>query len=382
MKKVVIISPRFGNAFSGGEIYIAGLAEHLATKYEVHIFSPVGYGEYPDIENVFLHYLEGIGTGKINLNVGLSNLREELLKVNPDFVHLHCFMSMLLYTSIIESDRYKLMITVHSTPDGKTKLFSWIKGIENQKALLKNMFMKNKVYGTFFGSNYYLKEYLKEVPEIGIYSSTYVNSYFSNIKSISILKRMEIDKVRDKIHILFPSRIEQRKGIMETLDLLKLLPDNYVLDLPAMPQKEYMNYNSVVLDRIKELNLEDRVFFPKEIVIGRAMYDYYKKADITIIPSYFEGFGIVAVEALNCSSPVITTCSGGLNEIISDGYNGVKMTLDNLEKAKNDIIRMIEDSKFRYMLIENGKKTVKEKFTKKRHMDLIDKVYEEAINEK
>ena len=56
------------------------------------------------------------------------------------------------------------------------------------------------------------------------------------------------------------------------------------------------------------------------------MFEYYKRADVVLIPSYFEGFGIVAVEAMNASSPVVTTCAGGLGEIIEDNYN-VKITL-------------------------------------------------------
>ena len=124
-----------------------------------------------------------------------------------------------------------------------------------------------------------------------------------------------------------------------------MLPDNYVLELPAILQMEYQNYNKVVLDLIDKLDLKERVIYPDKKVIGKEMFEYYKRADVVLIPSYFEGFGIVAVEAMNASSPVVTTCAGGLGEIIEDNYNGVKISLNDLSDAKEKIIKLREERK-------------------------------------
>jgi len=383
MKKIVIISPRLEKAFSGGEIYIVSLARHLSRKYEVHIITKPSTTKHPNLDNITIHYIEGIGSGELNILKAIPALKQKLEEINPDIVHLHCFMSMMLYSIIIESGKYKLITTVHSTPDGKTRLFSWFDGIENQKSFLKLLYEKTKCNVTLFGSSYYMDEYTSNVPVIKNISKCYVNPYYSDIEGISIKERLKLDdhlKKDNTVRILFPSRIVKRKGIEETLELLKILPNNYILELPAMPQKEYQNYNDVILKKIEELNLKDRVVYPNNVVIGKEMYDYYKRADITIIPSYFEGFGIVAVEALDTCCPVVSTCTGGLNEIIIDNYNGVKIYLNNLEDAKNKIIKLIEDKKFRNMIIENGKNFVNEKYSKKRHMDLIDNIYNDLLS--
>lgn len=49
---------------------------------------------------------------------------------------------------------------------------------------------------------------------------------------------------------------------------------------------------------------------------------YYSAADLMIVPSYYESFGLVAVEALACGTPVIATKVGGLQYIVQDGENG------------------------------------------------------------
>lgn len=382
MKKIVIISPRLENAFSGAENYIVSLAKHLTKKYEVHIITKQSDTEYPNLENIKMHYIEGFGSGNVNILKAIPKLKEVLDEINPEVVHIHCFISLFLYSSIIEGGKYKVVVTVHSTPDGNGKLFSWFDGIKNQKSFIEIMYDKIKPDVTIFGSKYYQDEYTKYVPLMKKISKCVVNPYFSDINKFSLEKRKDVDANSDRvIRLLFPSRIVKRKGIEETLQLLKMLPKNYVLDLPAMPQMEYMEYNKVILDKIKELKLEDRVFYPDKKVVGKEMDKYYKQSTISLIPSYFEGFGIVAVEALNTSNVVVTTATGGLSEIIKDKYNGIKISLDNLNMAKNKIIEVVNNQDYRYLLIKNGHKTIEEKYKKERHMNVIDNIYKELIGD-
>ncbi len=69
------------------------------------------------------------------------------------------------------------------------------------------------------------------------------------------------------------------------------------------------------------LGLEDAVRF-----VGAAPQEelprYYSAADLMVVPSYYESFGLVAVEALACGTPVIATKVGGLQYIVRDGENG------------------------------------------------------------
>jgi D-inositol-3-phosphate glycosyltransferase len=71
-----------------------------------------------------------------------------------------------------------------------------------------------------------------------------------------------------------------------------------------------------------ELGLDDIVHFvppvPREVVA-----DYYRAADVTVIPSYNESFGLVALESQACGTPVAAASVGGLTTAVRDGVSGV-----------------------------------------------------------
>ena len=51
--------------------------------------------------------------------------------------------------------------------------------------------------------------------------------------------------------------------------------------------------------------------------------DWYRAADLTIVPSYSESFGLVALESQACGTPVVATDVGGLTTAVADGYSGM-----------------------------------------------------------
>lgn len=57
-------------------------------------------------------------------------------------------------------------------------------------------------------------------------------------------------------------------------------------------------------------------------VVSSDLPDWYRAADLVCVPSYSESFGLVALEAQACGTPVIATAVGGLRTAISDGISG------------------------------------------------------------
>jgi len=147
--------------------------------------------------------------------------------------------------------------------------------------------------------------------------------------------------------ILFVGRIDPVKGIdrlILAMDILKRYNGDNVNgiklmiiggDLPhesCAENKELRNLMTLT----SELNLEDSVYF-----LGNKRQDllpfYYSSAEVCVLPSRYESFGIVALEAMACGTPVVASDVGGLSRLIDDERTGFLVPEGDPETLANRI---------------------------------------------
>jgi D-inositol-3-phosphate glycosyltransferase len=122
--------------------------------------------------------------------------------------------------------------------------------------------------------------------------------------------------------LLFVGRIDPLKGIEQLLRATAYLGNINGLRLIVIGGDEDSQYEIGRLQRLAgELGMQDAVDF-KGLVKHDELPDYYSAADACIVPSYYESFGLVALEALACGTPVVATDVGDLKNIIRQGENG------------------------------------------------------------
>jgi D-inositol-3-phosphate glycosyltransferase len=95
----------------------------------------------------------------------------------------------------------------------------------------------------------------------------------------------------------------------------------------------------------KELNIEDRVTFVGSVAQSRLPL-FYSASDVCAIPSYYESFGMVALESLACGTPIVATNVGGIKTIIRNNELG-RIVSDNsphnLAGEISELFRQSED---------------------------------------
>ncbi len=129
----------------------------------------------------------------------------------------------------------------------------------------------------------------------------------------------------DKI-VLFVGRIEPLKGIEQLLKAMPYLKNSRSPRLVIVGGDENSQSEVEKLKGLsRELHIEDSVTFFGSIKQERLPY-YYSAADVCVISSYYESFGLVALESLACGTPVVTNDVGDLKRIIRQGETGYVIT--------------------------------------------------------
>jgi D-inositol-3-phosphate glycosyltransferase len=122
--------------------------------------------------------------------------------------------------------------------------------------------------------------------------------------------------------LLFVGRIDPLKGIDRLIEAVPLLPDREGLRLLVIGGDDYSRSEMDKLHGLAaSLGIEDLVTFQGSVKHDRLPY-YYGAADVCVVPSYYESFGLVALESLACGTPVVSSDVGDIRNIIRQGETG------------------------------------------------------------
>ena len=133
--------------------------------------------------------------------------------------------------------------------------------------------------------------------------------------------REELGLNDDRI-VLFVGRIDPLKGVDRLIESITHLDSYQNLRLIIIGGDEYSRREVNRLKKLTaELGISNRVAF-QGIVKQERLPFFYSAADVCVVPSYYESFGLVALESLACGTPVVATDVGDMKNIIIPGETG------------------------------------------------------------
>ena len=104
---------------------------------------------------------------------------------------------------------------------------------------------------------------------------------------------------------------------------------------------------------------------------------YYSAADVVVMPSRYESFGMVALEAMACGTPVIASDVGGLSYTVQDGVTGFLVPANDPDSLADAICHILNDQAFRDTLGQQAAAAARQ-YAWPRIADQILDVYDEA----
>jgi len=159
---------------------------------------------------------------------------------------------------------------------------------------------------------------------------------------------------QNTFQFLFVGNIIKAKGILELLQayaLIKAEYDNVALHIIGAHENNsfFLEVNSLIKEKkIDNIYLHDPM--PQTLIAN-----WMNASDVLILPSYTEGFGLVALEAMSVGTPVIGTKVGGLKYLLSN-QAGLLVEPKSINSLKHAMIQILTKKNLRLLLIQNGKK--------------------------
>lgn len=202
--------------------------------------------------------------------------------------------------------------------------------------------------------------------------------------------RTEIAFSADEFLITYVGRLEERKGIETLLKAIYLADDPEIqavvvggppTDKPFLSWKElsedpFRKYSAL----IDEYGIEKQVTFtggkPQE-----QLSKYYSAGDVTVVPSYYEPFGMTAIEAMACGSSVIASRVGGLKTTVKENIVGALFEPRNASQLAEKLKILKDQPSMNAELRKNARPYVEESFGWKSVSKAVAGVYQELLQD-
>ena len=126
----------------------------------------------------------------------------------------------------------------------------------------------------------------------------------------------------------------------------------------------------------RELDVSDRVVFMGTV---GDVEELLSGADVFLLPSETESFGLAALEALSCEVPVVASRVGGLPEVVEDGVTGFLRPVGDVEGMAEAVDRLLRDEDLRRAMGSRGRSSAIERFSRDDVVKQYRELYQEVL---
>ena len=169
------------------------------------------------------------------------------------------------------------------------------------------------------------------------------------------------------------ARLSEQKGLTYLLDAMSLLT---IKDIRLFIVGEG-ELREELENKVKELNLQDSVIF---LGYRKDIVECINSFDFCVLPSVFEGFGLVAIEAFMNSKTIVATDIPGLNEVVTN-KNGVLVPAKDPAALASAIDKLATDATLRQELASQAKKDYENRFSYPMFLENYRALYREIQGE-
>lgn len=275
-----------------------------------------------------------------------------------DVIHAHDWLVAYAAKTLKNSYNVPIVATIHATESGRNSGIhdeqqryindtEWMLTYEAAEVIVNSNYMKGEIQ-RLFGLPY---------DKINVVANGVNLSSFNGVeRDYNFRRQFAMDN--EKI-ILFLGRLVYEKGVQHLISAMPKILEGY------HDVKLVIAGKGGMLDELKAqveaMGIGQKVYFAGYLN-GKDVQKMYKAADISVFPSTYEPFGIVALEAMLAERPVVVSDIGGLNEIVQHRENGMKTYAGNSNSIADSILELLYDHKLSAEIVKKAKNKVRNEY--------------------
>jgi D-inositol-3-phosphate glycosyltransferase len=358
-----------GKEAAGGQnVYVRQVGEALAALgYQVDMFTRKANPSHPEI----VQHTPCCRTIRLVAGPQAYVARDEMMPYMPEFVaallrfqtkhsmtykvvHTHYWMSGWVGMQLRQHYPVKLVHTYHSLGAIKYLSVPEIPAVASQRLAVEKDILET--YDCVVATSPQEQDDLRQL--VSKSGNTQVIPCGTDVDNFQIMSKpvsrqtLNID-LQDKV-ILYVGRFDRRKGIetlVRAVGQIYAQCDDASLDLDRLrlvivggsdPNQSDGQERLRIEELVAELGITEQTDF-----VGMVGHDrlplYYSAADVCVVPSHYEPFGLVAIEAMACGTPVVASAVGGLNFTVVAEETGLLVPAQDVDGFARAIERTLVD---------------------------------------
>ncbi len=295
-----------------------------------------------------------------------------------DVIHAHDWLVATAGIGLKHVFRRPLFVTMHSTEIGRRNgiHFDYERMIHETEAWLTYEAWKVICCSDYMVSHVQWafglpSDKLIMVPN-GVNAEIYAKYEGDDLRGLRSRFALPNEKI-----VLFVGRLVYEKGVHVLVNAVQRV-------LQKVNAKFVIVGNGYMKDQlsglVKNMGLTHKVLFTG-FLDEESLRKLQKCADVSVVPSLFEPFGIVALEAMAAKSPVVVSDTGGLSEIVEHDVSGVKVYVNNPESLAWGITRVLTDEGYANWLRTNAYKKIHDKYNWDKIAQQTKSIYNNVLSE-
>lgn len=287
---MVILHILNSKIYSGAEHVVCSIIKNLPKDCKCVYLSPKGNIQ----ERLEKERIEYYGVDKLSV----KTVKRAMEEIKPDIIHAHDFRA-----SVIAAEAAK----------GKIKVISHL---HNNPPWLKKMCINSLIYKHYAPVFWCILVVSDSVEKEYRYAEKIADKVqvVGNPFSVKEIGARGKEKIEENYDLLLVGRLTEQKNPLEFIEILKDLKDEKQLKVKAAMIGVGELYE-ICEKKIQQYGLQENL---KMLGFQENPYKYMATSKVLCMPSKWEGFGLVALEAMSLGCPVVASSVGGLQDIVTE----------------------------------------------------------------